>query len=169
MEQVARPSWDEYFMNIAGEVARRSNCLSRHVAAIVVRDKRIISTGYNGTPRSTKNCFEGGCARCAARAAGVAAGTQLEECTCSHGEENAIVQAAYHGISLKDASLYSTYSPCLMCAKMIINAGIRDVVYAADYPLAERAHALLREAGIALRQYGGAARATPSSAQSLTA
>ncbi len=154
MNHLERPGWDDYFMNIAGEVARRSNCTGRQVAAIVVRDRRIISTGYNGTPRNTKNCFEGGCVRCSARARGeVAAGTMLEECTCSHGEENAIVQAAYHGISLKDSVLYSTFSPCLMCAKMIINAGIKEVVYAAEYPLAATASALMREASVFLRQH----------------
>lgn len=152
MDMPARPGWDAYFMNIAGEVAKRSNCLTRQVAAIVVRDRRIISTGYNGTPRNTKNCFEGGCPRCAARTQATA-GTKLEECTCSHGEENAIVQAAYHGISLKDAVLYSTHSPCLMCAKMIINAGIQEVIYTTDYPLAALATSLMREAGVALRQH----------------
>lgn len=152
MDHAARPDWDDYFMNIAGEVARRSNCLTRQVAAIVVRDRRIISTGYNGTPRNTKNCFEGGCLRCAARTESTA-GTKLEECTCSHGEENAIVQAAYHGISLKDSVLYSTFSPCLLCAKMIINAGIKEVIYTADYPLVTIASALMREAGVLLRQH----------------
>ncbi|TAK05373.1 dCMP deaminase family protein [Patescibacteria group bacterium] len=152
MDHAARPGWDDYFMNIAGEVARRSNCLTRQVAAIVVRDRRIISTGYNGTPRNTKNCFEGGCPRCAVRT-DASAGTKLEECTCSHGEENAIVQAAYHGISLKDAVLYSTFSPCLLCAKMIINAGIKEVIYTAEYPLAATASGLMREAGVLLRQH----------------
>lgn len=152
MDHAARPGWDDYFMNIAGEVARRSNCLTRQVAAIVVRDRRIISTGYNGTPRNTKNCFEGGCLRCAKRTEDTA-GTKLEECTCSHGEENAIVQAAYHGISLKDSVLYSTFSPCLLCAKMIINAGVKEVIYTADYPLAATASALMCEAGVLLRQH----------------
>lgn len=147
-----RPSWDEYFMSIANEVAKRSNCLTRKVAALVIRDKRIISTGYNGTPRGTKNCCDGGCRRCVERTLATA-GTRLEECTCSHGEENAIVQAAYHGISLKDSTLYSTYSPCLTCAKMIINAGIVEVIYSANYPLSETAHALMIEAGVKVRKY----------------
>lgn len=139
-------------MNIAREVAQRSNCLTRQVAAVVVKDRRIISTGYNGTPRNTKNCFEGGCKRCLDRTM-TTAGTKLDECTCSHGEENAIVQAAYHGISLKDSTLFSTFSPCLICAKMIINSGINEVVYSADYPLADRARDLLLEAGIHLRRF----------------
>lgn len=148
-----RPSWDRYFMDIAGVVATRSNCLSRQVAAVIVKDKRIISTGYNGTPRNTKNCNEGGCARCWARSQGtLAAGTQLEECACSHGEENAIVQASYHGVSIAEAVLYTTFSPCLMCAKMCINAGISEIVYGAEYPLNETAQKLLLEAGMTLRK-----------------
>jgi len=144
-----RPGWDEYFMRIAGIVALRSNCMKRKVAALIVKDRRIISTGYNGTPRGVRNCNEGGCPRCNSWAP---SGTALEECYCSHGEENAIVQAAYHGISLKEAVLYSTYAPCLICTKMIINAGIREVVYNLDYPLAESALRLLAEAGVKARQ-----------------
>ncbi|MCX8195414.1 MAG: cytidine/deoxycytidylate deaminase family protein [Candidatus Micrarchaeota archaeon] len=144
-----RPNWDQYFMNIAKVVASRSNCLKRHVAAVIVKDKRIVSTGYNGTPRGIRNCNEGGCPRCKSFAE---SGTKLEECVCSHGEENAIVQAAYHGISIKDATLYSTFSPCLICTKMIINAGIKEVVYNADYPMSEASLQLLKEAGIIVRQ-----------------
>lgn len=144
-----RPGWDEYFMNIAQVVASRSNCIKRKVAAVVVKDRRIISTGYNGTPRGTRNCNEGGCPRCNELAP---AGTALEECLCSHAEENAITQAAYHGISVSGATLYSTYSPCLMCTKMIINAGITEVVYNEDYPLGDTAQALIKEAGVFLRQ-----------------
>jgi dCMP deaminase len=146
----SRPGWDEYFMRIAGIVALRSNCMKRKVAAIIVKDRRIISTGYNGTPRGVKNCNEGGCPRCNSFAP---SGTGLEECFCSHGEENAIVQAAYHGISLKDSTLYSTFAPCLICTKMIINAGIREVIYNLDYPLNESALRLLAEAGVKVRQY----------------
>ncbi len=145
----SRPDWDEYFMNIAQVVATRSNCIKRKVAAVVVKDRRIISTGYNGTPRGTRNCNEGGCPRCNELAP---AGTALEECLCSHAEENAITQSAYHGISVRGSTLYSTYSPCLMCTKMIINAGIVEVVYNEDYPLGARAQALLKEAGVVLRQ-----------------
>ncbi len=145
-----RPDWDEYFMNIAKVVASRSNCMKRHVAAVIVKDKRIISTGYNGTPRGVKNCSEGGCPRCNEFAEG---GTRLDECLCSHGEENAIVQASYHGISIKDAALYTTFAPCLMCTKMIINAGIKEVVYNIDYPLNNTALNLYKEVNIKLRQY----------------
>lgn len=139
-------------MNIAIVVAGRSSCSARQVAAIVVKDKRIVSTGYNGTPRNTKNCNEGGCERCAKRTLATA-GQNLGECTCSHGEENAIVQAAYHGIALKNGTLYTTFSPCLTCAKMIINAGIREVVYNATYPLGDRSFELLREAEIIVRKF----------------
>lgn len=144
-----RPSWDEYFMSIARVVASRSNCVKRKVAAVVTRDRRIISTGYNGTPRGTRNCNEGGCARCNDLAP---EGTRLDECLCSHGEENAITQAAFHGVSLRGGTIYTTLSPCLSCTKLIINAGLCEVVYSSDYPLGERALDLLREAGVAVRQ-----------------
>ena len=143
-----RPDWDEYFMGIAEVAARRSNCTRRHVAAIIVRDKRVVSTGYNGTPRGVANCFDGGCPSCASDAP---SGTALGECLCSHGEENAIVQAAYHGISVKDSTLYTTHSPCLLCSKMIINAGIREVVYREQYSLDPAAANLLKAAGVILR------------------
>ena len=143
----SRPSWDEYFMNIAKQVAARSNCMKRQVAAVIVSDRRIISTGYNGTPRGVKNCNEGGCPRCNNFSE---SGKNLEECLCSHGEENAIVQASYHGIAIKDSTLYTTYSPCLLCSKMIINAGIRRVVFNEAYPLNDPATRMLKEAGVEL-------------------
>lgn len=144
-----RPDWDDYFMGIAKVVALRSNCMKRKVAAILVKDKRIISTGYNGTPRGVKNCSEGGCPRC--NNVDVS-GKNLGECLCSHAEENAIVQSAYHGVRIKDAVLYTTFSPCLTCTKMIINSGIKEVVYNVDYPLSEISSQLLGEAGILLRK-----------------
>ena len=149
MGHFRRPEWDEYFMNIAKVVASRSNCIKRKVAAIIVKDRRVISTGYNGTPKGARNCNEGGCPRCSSMAE---SGTALEECLCCHGEENAITQAAFHGTSLKGATLYTTFAPCLLCTKMIINSGIAEVVYNQEYPLNERALALLRECGIMLRQ-----------------
>jgi dCMP deaminase len=150
MGHLKRPDWDEYFMKMAQVAALRSNCVKRKVAAVIVRDKRVISTGYNGTPRGTRNCFEGGCPRCNNLAD---SGTRLEECLCSHGEENAITQAAYHGVSVKSAVLYSTFAPCLTCTKMIINSGIVEVVYNQDYPLNETSFTLFREAGVQCRQY----------------
>jgi len=148
--RVARPSWDDYFMGIAKEVATRSNCVKRKVAAVIVKDKRIISTGYNGTPRGTRNCDEGGCPRCNNY---TESGKGLEDCLCSHGEENAIVQASYHGVSIKDSTIYTTFSPCLMCTKMIINAGIVEVVYNVEYSIAETPMRLLTEAGVKVRQH----------------
>jgi dCMP deaminase len=134
-------------MDIAKQVAARSNCMKRQVAAVIVSERRIISTGYNGTPRGVRNCNEGGCPRCNGFSE---SGRNLDECLCSHGEENAIVQASYHGIAIRDATLYTTYSPCLMCSKMIINAGIRKVVYNEAYPLNDTATAMLKEAGVDL-------------------
>ena len=155
MDKQERPSWDRYFMDIAHVVASRSNCSRRHVAAVIVKDKRIISTGYNGTPRGVKNCNEGGCPRCSDH--GTQSGHNLSECLCSHAEENSITQAAYHGIAVKDATLYTTYSPCLMCAKMIINAGIKEVVYDKHYSIDNVSTALLKEAGVIIRAVDGEA------------
>lgn len=143
-----RPDWDQYFMEIAHVVARRSNCSRRQVAAVIVKDHRIISTGYNGTPRGITNCFDGGCPRCSSD---TPSGHNLEECLCSHGEENAIVQAAYHGIAVKEATLYTTFSPCLLCAKMIINSGIKEVVFQDRYSIDQTSQRLLKEAGVKLR------------------
>lgn len=148
-QSLRRPGWDEYFMEIAKVVALRSNCMKRKVAAVIVKDKRIISTGYNGTPRGVKNCNEGGCPRCNSFAK---SGTRLDECLCSHGEENAIVQSAYHGVSINGATIYTTFSPCLLCTKMIINSGLREVVYNVNYPLGGTALKLLKEARIKVRK-----------------
>ena len=147
-----RPGWDIYFMDIARVVARRGNCRRRQVAALLVRDRRIISTGYNGTPRGVRNCCEGGCARCASDAP---SGSGLGECVCCHAEENAITQAACHGIAVQGAVLYSTLSPCLICAKMIINAGITEVIYAEEYEFSRQTRALFKEAGVKCRRLGG--------------
>lgn len=146
-----RPGWDQYFMDIAHVVKARGNCSRRKVAAVIARDRRIITTGYNGTPMGVKNCCDGGCARCASD---VPSGSALGECICSHAEENAIIQAAYHGVSVRDAVMYVTISPCLMCAKMIINAGIKEVVYDGDYKFTDQTKALLDEAGVICRQFG---------------
>ena len=144
-----RPDWDTYFMDIAHVVSTRGNCSRRRVAAVIVKDRRIISTGYNGTPRGVKNCMDGGCARCASNAP---SGSGLGECICSHAEENSITQAAYHGISTKDATIYVTLSPCLTCAKMIINAGIKEVIYDEEYSFNQQTPALLAEAKVLCRQ-----------------
>jgi dCMP deaminase len=144
-----RPGWDIYFMDIAHVVTKRGNCLRRRVAAVIVKDQRIISTGYNGTPRGVKNCFEGGCPRCASE---TPSGSGLGECICSHAEENAITQAAYYGIPLAGSTIYSTMSPCIICAKMIINAGIAEVVYEGEYEFTRQIRVLLRQAGVKCRK-----------------
>lgn len=149
MAKLDRPDWDNYFMEIAHVVTRRSNCTRRQVAAVIVKDTRIISTGYNGTPRGVKNCDEGGCPRCANP--NIESGTALDDCYCSHAEENSIIQAAYHGIAVKGSTLYTTFSPCLQCSKMIINSGVAEVVYHRKYSIADNALALLQEAGVAVR------------------
>ena len=145
-----RPDWDEYFMDIAHVVSTRGNCSRRKVAAVIVSDRRIISTGYNGTPRGIDNCFEGGCPRCASD---TPSGENLGECICAHAEENSIVQAAYHGIAVRDSMIYCTLSPCLMCTKMIINAGIKEVVYETEYRFTEQARGLFASAGVLCRQF----------------
>ncbi len=144
----SRPDWDTYFMDIAHVVSSRGNCSRRRVAAIIVKDRRIISTGYNGTPRGVKNCMDGGCPRCASTAP---SGSGLGDCICSHAEENSLTQAAYHGISTKDSAIYVTLSPCLTCAKMIINAGIKEVIYDEEYSFNEQTRALLAEANVLCR------------------
>ena len=128
-----RPSWDEYFMGIAQVVASRSVCLRHKIGAVIVNaDRQILSTGYNGPPRGMKHCAErGGCIR---ETEGVASGTRQEYCFGLHAEQNAIVQAAREGIGLLGSTLYCTYKPCSLCARMIVNAGICEVHFVADYP-----------------------------------
>jgi dCMP deaminase len=150
MRQQERPGWDEYFMKIAQVASMRSNCVKRKVGAVIVRDRRIVSTGYNGTPRGTRNCNEGGCPRCNSLAS---SGTRLDECLCSHAEENAITQAAYHGTSVRDGILYTTFAPCLMCSKMIINSGIIEVIFNVDYPLNDTSFQLFEQAGVTIRRH----------------
>ena len=139
-----RPSWDEYFISIANDVKQRSTCLRRRVGAIVVKDKRILATGYNGAPSGFKHCSEVGCVRAEED---VPAGERHELCRGIHAEQNAIVQAAAFGVSIKNSTLYCTHFPCSLCAKMIINAGIRRLVVARDYP-DDLSKSLLREAKI---------------------
>ena len=143
-----RPSWDAYFMNITTLVAERSTCLRRAVGAVLVKDKRILSTGYNGAPASLKHCAEVGCLR---EQLGIESGKMHELCRGIHAEQNAIIQAAYHGVSVKGAVVYCTNQPCSICARMIINAGIVKIYYQSGYadPLAKE---LLAEAKIDLIQ-----------------
>lgn len=116
-------------MQLAEVVKHRADCVRLHVGAVIVKDRRIIATGYNGTPHGVVNCSEGGCERCKRRHEGsIGPGEEKGTCLCLHAEQNAIIQSAYHGISTKGAILYSTYAPCTQCAKMIINAGLTRVV-----------------------------------------
>jgi dCMP deaminase len=135
-------------MEIANTVAKKSTCCRQQVAAIIVKDNRIISTGYNGTPRGLKNCNEGGCPRCNSS---VPHGTALDQCICCHAEESSILNAAFHGIATQGATMYTTLSPCLLCAKMIINAGIVEVIYQARFVEDKMADKMLKEAGVTIR------------------
>lgn len=126
-----RPKWDSYFMTIAADVARRSTCLRRRVGAILVVDKRILATGYNGAPTGVAHCAQTGCLR---EQMAVPSGERHELCRGLHAEQNAIIQAARHGVRIDGATLYTTHHPCSMCAKMAINAGVRRIVCREDYP-----------------------------------
>jgi dCMP deaminase len=144
---VGRPSWDSYFMGIARLVAGRSTCLRRSVGAVLVRDKHILATGYNGAPRGLAHCAElGGCYR---DQHGIPSGQRHEVCRGAHAEQNAIAQAARFGVETDGATLYITNHPCVICAKILINAGIARIVYAEGYP-DELAAAILEEAKLKL-------------------
>jgi dCMP deaminase len=126
--------------------ASRSTCVRRRVGAVIVKDRMVLSTGYNDTPRGLPNCGDGGCDRCASEAP---SGTGHDTCLCIHAEQNAIIQAAYHGVSINGAAIYVTHQPCLTCAKMILNAGLGRVVFAGDYP-DSLARKVLEDGGVAL-------------------
>lgn len=145
-----RPTWDEYFMKIVELVKSRSTCLRRHVGALIVKDKRILSTGYNGAPTGCKHCSEVGCLR---EKMNIPSGERHELCRASHAEQNAIAQAAYSGTSIKGGVLYVTDQPCVLCAKLAINAGIEKIVFKGDYP-DKLSMDLLQEAGIRVVKYG---------------
>ena len=140
-EHPDRPSWDEYFMQITFQVAKRSTCPRAAVGAVIVRDKRILTTGYNGAPAGLEHCTEAGCLMV------------NDHCVRTlHAEQNAIIQGALHGVDVSSSTIYVTHQPCLNCAKMIINAGVERVVYAGHYP-DETACTFLEEAGIVLSKY----------------
>lgn len=126
-----RPSWDEYFLDVAKLVAKRSTCMRRSVGAILVKDKRILATGYNGAPAGLKHCLDIGCLR---QKMNIPSGERHELCRALHAEQNALIQASLYGISVKGSILYATCSPCMICAKMIINAGISEIVIVDGYP-----------------------------------
>jgi len=145
-----RPAWDDYFMEITGMVAKRSTCLRRQVGAIIVRDNRILTTGYNGAPSGLAHCLDIGCMR---QHQGVPSGERHELCRGLHAEQNAILQAAVHGITIAGGIFYVTHQPCVLCAKMMANARITKVVYQGNYP-DPLALAMLEEAGCQVLQVG---------------
>ena len=147
-KQDGRPSWDEYFLEIAHIVSKRSTCLRRKVGALIVKERRILATGYNGTPSGIKHCAEVGCLRANLK---IPSGQRHELCRGLHAEQNVLLQAALYGVSLKGSTLYVTNQPCIICAKMIINAGIEEVVVAGSYP-DKMAREFLDEAGIKIRR-----------------
>lgn len=144
-----RPSADEYFMNMAKLVATRSTCVRRQVGAVIVKDKRVLSTGYNGAPKGSKHCDELGCIRVELN---VPSGTRHELCRGVHAEQNAVIQAAYFGVSVKGSTIYTTTYPCSMCAKLLINAGIKEIVYLEGYP-DDLSKELLVESDIIVRKF----------------
>lgn len=143
-----RPSWPEYFMSIAKLVATRSTCLRRNVGAVLVRDKKILATGYNGAPTGIRHCEETGCLR---EKLNVKSGERHELCRGLHAEQNVIIQSAYYGVATKGTTLYSTHKPCIICSKMLINAGVEKIFFAEGYPdtLADE---MLAEANIELER-----------------
>lgn len=149
--QATRPSWDEYFFQIARQVATRSTCLRRQVGAVIVKDKRILASGYNGAPSGVVHCLEVGCLR---EELGIPSGERHELCRALHAEQNAIVQAALHGVKIEGASVYCTHQPCSLCAKMIINAGIVEVYYDNGYP-DDMAVDFFAQTGVKLHRMGG--------------
>lgn len=147
---MARPSWDEYFMSFAYVASTRSACLRRTIGAVLMRDRMIVSTGYNGPPRGIVHCDRKGCIR---ERLEIESGTQLDICAAVHAEINAINHAAYHGMKTKGSTLYTTHYPCGGCARSIVNAGIVRIVYCEAYP-GDAAAAVLTEAGISTERIG---------------
>ena len=145
-----RPFWDDYFQQIADLVKTRSTCLRRQVGAVIVKEKRIIATGYNGAPTGVQHCDEVGCLR---EQLGIPSGQRHELCRAIHAEQNAIIQSARSGVSVDGGTIYVTCQPCSQCAKMLINAGIVRIVYRGDYP-DDLALSMLEEAGVALDRTG---------------
>ncbi|MFA6011973.1 MAG: cytidine/deoxycytidylate deaminase family protein [Desulfobacteraceae bacterium] len=143
-EKADRPSFIRYFMDITELVAKRSTCLRRSVGAVLVKDKRLLSTGYNGAPSGIRHCAETGCLR---EQLSVPSGERHELCRGIHAEQNAIIQAAYYGVSIKDSILFCTHLPCSICTKMLINSGIKTIYYASGYA-DSLAMEMTKEAGI---------------------
>ena len=143
-----RPTWEEYFMEITRLVAKRATCLRRQVGAVLVLDKRLLATGYNGAPSGLAHCLEAGCLR---QERQIPSGERHELCRGLHAEQNVIIQAAFHGIRIQGSTLYCTNLPCAICTKMLINAGIKEIIYESGYG-DSLSREMLLEAGIPLRQ-----------------
>jgi dCMP deaminase len=144
-----RPSWDEYFMRIAELAATRSTCLRRQVGAVIVKDKKILATGYNGAPSGLKHCLDIGCLREKLK---IPSGERHELCRATHAEQNAVAQAALFGVSIRDGVMYSTNQPCILCTKLIINAGIKKIVIRDSYP-DRMSMDMLKEAKVKIQIY----------------
>jgi len=144
-----RPDNDTYFMDMAELISRRSTCVRRQVGAVIVKDKRVLTTGYNGSPKGTRHCEDMGCIR---EQQNIPSGTRHELCRGVHAEQNAVIQAAYFGISIDGATIYTTTFPCSMCAKILINAGIREIIYSEGYA-DEMSQKLFDETKTAVRRY----------------
>jgi dCMP deaminase len=144
-----RPTWEEYFMEITRLVAKRATCLRRQVGAVLVMDKRLLATGYNGAPSGLAHCLEVGCLR---EKNNIPSGERHELCRGIHAEQNAIIQAAFHGVRIQGATLYCTNLPCVICTKMIINAGIKEIIYENGYA-DDLTREMLLEARIPVRQF----------------
>ena len=157
IKKIIRPSWDEYFMKAAILVSERSTCLRRRVGAVLTKDKQILATGYNGAPKNVTHCDVTGCLR---QKLGIPSGQRHEICRGLHAEQNVILQAAQFGVSTRESTLYITNTPCSICAKMIINAGIKEVVVLGDYP-DKMALDFLKEVGIPLRILNNTGLKTP--------
>ncbi len=145
VSKYVRPSWDEYFIKIAALVSERSTCLRHHVGAIIVKNRRVVTTGYNGAAAGTKDCLELGCLRNELK---IPSGERHEICRAIHAEQNAIIQAARHGQDIEGGTIYCTHSPCIICAKMIVNAGIKRIVTYGNYPDIGGVKDLLKEAKV---------------------
>ena len=146
---MSRPTWEEYFMDITRLVAKRSTCLRRQVGAVLVKDKRLLATGYNGAPSGLSHCLEAGCLR---EKNNIPSGERHELCRGIHAEQNAIIQAAFHGVRIQGATLYCTNLPCVICTKMLINAGITEIIFESGYA-DDLTRDMLREAGIPVRPF----------------
>ena len=146
---MSRPTWEEYFMEITRLVAKRATCLRRQVGAVLVMDKRLLATGYNGAPSGLSHCLEVGCLR---EKNNIPSGERHELCRGIHAEQNAIIQAAFHGVRIQGATLYCTNLPCVICTKMLINAGIKEIIYESGYA-DDLTREMFLEARIPVRQF----------------